>query len=499
MSNLPLYQHQLTALQRAASEGGLPLRRGHRVGFAYLMDTRTGKSRTAVEEIAAMWRLGALDVVLLLAPKGVYGNWYHPERGELAQWLPTDVRRRVVEWRAGKGGVLHGRKLDGLLTSQEDELRVCVMNSEALSSGGIAWEYAIALLQSKTRGSMLLIDESVDFGEPTSNRTRRVVGGPRIRLPLRDLADYRRILCGLLTPRGPLQAWSQFEVLAPGCLDYRSFHAFRARYAVTKRVSFGGRSFDQVVGYQREDELSAAIARHSFRIRRDQCWDLPKTVYTRRAVELTTEQARAYAQVRDAATTELASGDHVTATAVITQIMRLHQIACGHVVDESGQHHDLPTNRPAELVRVTQETDDKVIVWCHFRRDVELACAALREEWGADSVVEYHGGTERADRPENVHLFQTHQQVRFFVATDAAAKGLKLTAAGTMVYYSNGYSWDKRSQSEDRPLGADQRGAVHCVDLVAPDTVEERILDVLRQHKDLASAVMGDAYREWLQ
>jgi hypothetical protein len=89
-------------------------------------------------------------------------------------------------------------------------------------------------------------------------------------------------------------------------------------------------------GYKPEaiKELQKLIAPHSYRVE-----FRPKvpTSYTIREVEMTQQQAKAYAEMKEFATTMLANEAHVTATVVIAQIMKLHQILCGHVKDETGQ------------------------------------------------------------------------------------------------------------------------------------------------------------------
>lgn len=499
------YAHQTEARSRAQSTGGLPLRDGYRVGFAYLMDTRTGKSKTFIDEACEMYEAGAIDGVLLFAPKGVYRNWTRTREDDPGEWMrhtPDHIYQhaRIVEWRTGGGSKAHQKLLRELL-DYRDGLRVLVMNTEAISFGEKAIKFAEAFA-STLRSGLLGVDEAVDLGDPSSNRTKAVIGTKR-QTGLRDMFTYRRILNGLLSPRSPLQVYSQFEILGQSCLGFHSSFSFRCRYAVTQRKIFGGRKVDVVVGYQNQDDLQRRVGVHSYRIRRDQCWDQPKTVYAQREVELTDEQERLYREVLADATARLEGDLHVTATAVITQILRLHQIACGHVVDELGHTHPVKSNRIAEMMREIEQTEDKVIVWSKYRPSVDDIVRALAE-WAGDplAVAQYHGGNVN-DRTDELYRFQNDERCRYIVLTEAGAKGIKLTAAGTMIYFSNGYSLDKRSQSEDRPLGVDQKGAVRCVDLVAcrqngESTVDGRILKVLRERIDLSSAIMGDGYREWL-
>lgn len=510
----PPWEHQLRAQAAAGSEGGLPRRAGRRTGFAYLMEMRTGKSRTVVDEFCALYEAGELDGVLILAPKGVYRSWTHvsdpddpaDEPGHLQKAMPDRVWRhaRVRHWLPSGGPKYHQELLLELLDTEYSGLRVLVMNSEALSTGTRGYDFAARFLRSCQTG-MLVVDESVDFADASSSRTLKLIGDTRRgRKPivgLRDLATYRRILNGLLSPRDPLQVWSQFEILEPGCLGFGSFWAFKTRYAVLQQKDFGGRRMANiVVGFRNQEDLQARVARHSFRVRKDECWDLPRTIYSRREIELTPEQRRLYEEIALYATAQLDAETHVTATAVITQILRLQQLVCGHVVDESGAEHDVPSNRIEELLRIGEETDDKIVVWSGWVRPIRKIVAALGERYGPASVVAFYGEVADDDRQEAIRRFQHDSEVRWFVGNQfAGGRGIKLTAARTMVYFANRHSLDKRRQSEERAEGHEQteRGLA-CIDLVAPGTVDERILRALRANIDLSSLIMGDGYREWL-
>ena len=210
----------------------------------------------------------------------------------------------------------------------------------------------------------------------------------------------------------------------------------------------------------------------------------------------------------------------MSATAVITQILRLHQIVCGHVTDEDGKIHDIPSNRITELMEVLQESSGKVIIWARYRRDIEkiieaIATAKDSEKnliYGSRAAVQYHGGLSDADRTEALYRFHgqkfvnnvrvdcpVKEQAKFFVGNaQTGGFGLTLTAATTVVYFSNDYDLEKRLQSEDRAHRSGQKFSVTYVDLVAKGTVDDKIIQALRGKIDISTAIMGDAYKEWL-
>ena len=76
--------------------------------------------------------------------------------------------------------------------------------------------------------------------------------------------------------------------------------------------------------------------------------------------------------------------------------------------------------------------------------------------------------------------------------------GITLTAANTVIYYSNSYDLEIRLQSEDRAHRISQSNKVTYVDIVTPKTIDEKILKALRGKIDLAGQVLGEQARDWL-
>ena len=122
------------------------------------------------------------------------------------------------------------------------------------------------------------------------------------------------------------------------------------------------------------------------------------------------------------------------------------------------------------------------------------------QEYGDDSVVQYYGATSSEDRAEAIKKFQDpDSKVRFFIGNpQTAGYGITLTAAGTVVYFSNGYDLEKRLQSEDRAHRIGQKKSVTYVDFIAPKTVDEKIVKALRNKIDIASQVMGEELKDWI-
>lgn len=489
--------------------------------FGYLMEMGTGKTKVAIDNIAALHVAGRIDAAVIVAPKGVYQNWVDKE-------IPTHMPAGILEsasihlWR----GKLSTKKMQEVMTPRKG-LHIFVVNVEAFSSG----KYSFATVQKfmQMHSCIMVVDESTTIKTPSAERTKAVV-------KLGRLAKFRRILTGMPITNSPLDIYGQFDFLASGLVGFTNWYSFRARYAVLKPVVFGGRSVQAVVGYRNLDELQKKVADFSFRVTKEDCLDLPAKIYEYRAVEMSATQRRVYDSVLENATAQLSATEHVTATAVITQILRLHQIACGFTVTELGDIHELSDTRTDALMDILAETSGKVIIWASYRHCVSKIVEAIRTKkdpatgqplFGPSSVVEYHGGVPQDARAAAILRFQgglagpgeaqlkmarelghdvklgdkvPHDpRCRFFVGTQATGgMGITLTEASTVVYHSNSHSLEHRVQSEDRAHRIGQTRSVTYIDLVCQDTVDSKIIKALRRKIDIASTITGDKYREWL-
>ena len=205
--------------------------------------------------------------------------------------------------------------------------------------------------------------------------------------------------------------------------------------------------------------------------------------------------------MKEFAIAEVEKAGTVTATTVMTQLLRLHQISCGHLTTEDKKVVTFKNNRIKELINILDESDVKVIIWANYRQDIRNIRDEIQKEYGVDSVATYYGDTPDKERQGIVEKFQSPgSSLRFFVGNQQTARfGLTLTAANTVVYYSNNYDLEKRIQSEDRAHRIGQKNNVTYVDLIAEKTVDEKIVKSLQKKINIAAKVLGEDIREWLQ
>lgn len=152
------------------------------------------------------------------------------------------------------------------------------------------------------------------------------------------------------------------------------------------------------------------------------------------------------------------------------------------------------------MLDVIGEMIGKVIIWASYVYDIEQIQETLAGKFGAESVVTFYGATPQDERDNIVANFQDPDSpVRFFVANPRTGGfGLTLTAATNVLYYNNSYDLEIRLQSEDRAHRIRQKKNVTYIDLVSPNTIDEKILKALRSKIDLAGTVLGEDAKDWL-
>jgi SNF2 family DNA or RNA helicase len=180
--------------------------------------------------------------------------------------------------------------------------------------------------------------------------------------------------------------------------------------------------------------------------------------------------------------------------------MRLQQITCGHFKADDGTVKQIKNNRVNELLEVLNEVEGKAIIWCHWRHDIQSVVKAIEKEYGPRSLVTYYGDTTTEDRQDAIKQIQNpDSEVRFLVGTpQTGGYGITLTEANTMIYFSNGYDLEKRTQSEARIDRIGQTRNMTYVDIIAENTVDEKIVKALRKKIDIASQIMGEELKDWI-
>lgn len=451
------YAHQLTAFRRSADARA----------YAYLMEMGTGKTKVAIDNIAYLWESGSIDCALIVAPNGVHRQWIAEQ---LPLHLPPRINHRAFVHSAGKPFPAWPSKPDA------KTLTVVALNVEALSHKR-GQDIVRALVRGHGRRLMIVVDEASRIKSPNAIRTEALV-------KLGRQAGFRRALTGTPVTQGLHDLWSVFQFLDPAILETPSFTAFKREYCEVEPVP--GRAaawMTRIVGYKNQDDLFRRIAPSSYAVKKEDCLDLPPKVYTTRETRLSPEQRQHYTSLRDLTLTQMDDGTIVSPVNALEKLMRLQQVVCGQLLDA-----DLPCPRFSDAADAVEEAGP-ALVWCRFRADVRRMAEELKSR--GVPFVTHTGDTPMKDRADAIAAFMDGRARVFLATTASGGIGLNLTRATCCIYFSNDFSAERRWQSEDRAHRIGQTSRVTYVDIVAPGTIDRKILGALRAKKNVSDLSMA--------
>jgi len=459
---------------------------------AYPIEMGTGKTLTALVDLLLLNNKDIVECAVVLAPKSVYRNWMK----EINTFISSDYDYKVNTWDPSLIDPYTKQHLGTekfFVEGRESKLHIFLMNIESLSTPKGMGYLSSFLSRKDLSRTMMIVDESTTIKTHTAKRTKNLI-------KITKDVGYKRILTGTPVTKSPLDIYTQFAFLDTKILGQSNYYAFRARYAkIVNRPTSGGRNFPLITGYQRLEELEEKIYTHAFRVKKEECTDLPDKIYQKRFVTMSEKQLVAYESLRRNAMF-IFNDNTTTSVNRLSQIVKLHQVCCGFTINDDGEIHDVPNKRYDELLNVLEESDGKVIIWANYRHNIQTITQKLKDKYGDTSTAAFYGDTDNQVRMDLVENFQNkgHDLTYLVANPKTGGYGITLTASHTVVYFSNNYDLEIRLQSEDRAHRIGQKNKVTYVDFVCKGTVDEKILTALKNKVDIASQVMGDELKSWI-
>ncbi len=418
------------------------------VGACLADDMGLGKT---IQTLAVLLDRRDAGPALVIAPTSVGFNWVRETETfapDLSVHLYRDTDRAGFLKSVGPGDVV--------ICSYGLALR----DAEALQS--VAW-------------GTLVLDEA-QFIKNARSKTAQAI---------RDLhADWKVALTGTPIENHLAELWSIFRAISPGL--FGSWQAFRKKFATP-------------IERNNDDERRQALAEtiRPFVLRRTKeevLEDLPSRTETTLHVELSPEERRRYDEMRLAALGELDelvglpdTEDH--RFRILAILTRLRQLAC-HVglVDESW---DGPSAKLELLLQTVHELIDeghRALIFSQFTSFLAKIRETLQE---AGVSFQYLDGTTPAKRrQEAVDAFQQGDADLFLISLKAGGTGLNLTAADYVIHMDPWWNPAVEDQATDRAHRIGQTRPVMVYRMVARGTIEERILDLHREKRDLVESIM---------
>ena len=468
-----LFRHQV----RAANMALIQLSSKPSTGFGLLFEMGCGKTLTAIAIMGALYCQHRITRVLVVAPSSVCSVWPHDLAAFAA--FPYEVRVLLGEKK---------QRLEALHSLTDypntaNRLLVAVINYEATHREGI-----FEALDGYA-ADLIICDESQRIKNPRAAQSRAVQ-------MLGDRAACRLILSGTPVQNSVIDLYSQYRFLDPGVFG-ANFYAFRNRYC-----QMGGYGGHEVVGFQQMDELVRKEHSIALRVTKAECLDLPGQTFVRRYVQLEPSARRLYAQIARASCAELENGEHVTASIVLTKLLRLMQLTGGFVQADGG---DRP--RPAGSAKLdaladiledyVQEAGQKLVVFARFRPEIAAICQLLEQRGIRYGRID--GEVPMDQRGAIVETFQQDPGVKVFVAQiQTAGLGITLHAASAAVFYSLDFNYANYAQALARIHRIGQAQPVTYIHLLAEHTVDDQVLDALERKEDLARTIV-DGWKNYFR
>ena len=462
--------------------------------YALACEQGTGKTWMLLNDMERQFMGGRVNAALVIAPKGVHSNWI---RREIPKHCSIPVSGYA--WVSGMGKRAKA-KFDAFMELEFEGLKVLAMNVDAVNTEA---GYAAAAKFLKMHRCYMAVDESSRIKTPNAQRTKKLI-------KLGALAVSRRIASGTMVTNGPIDLFSQFEFLKPGLLGTTSYRAFVAEYAkilppqhgLMQHVQKRNRSGQAPQIIEKDDrgrpiwrnleKLNALLAPMMYRVKKVDCLDLPEKIYQTISFPLAPKQQGAYELMRDEFRLLLDDGDFQTVKA-LAALNKLRQITSGFVMVD-GVAASLSESGPrlSALMEIVEDLDGQFIVWAYYREELRQVSEALAK--AGLKVVQYHGGVNNADREYAVDAFQRGEVDVFVGQPQSGGIGLTLTNASTVIYYSNDFSLENRLQSEDRAHRIGTEKHVVYYDILAEDTIDEKIVDALHSKQDVANAIIDGEF-----
>lgn len=450
----------------------------------------TGKTKPVIDTAADLFLAGEIDAALVIAPNGVHQNWtadeiptHFPDEIETSCFTWDSKRRKTKLFQAEYAAFLESPGLPWLAVTYD-----AIMTDDCAK--------AVRKYLDENR-VLYVADETTMIKTPGAKRTKRVIASGR-------RAPYKRILNGTPVSDSPFHAYSQVRFTDPDFWKRRfglnSFTEFKAFFGIweQRRIS-KDRTFPQLIRYRNLKLLHEALDDVGSRVLKDDVLDLPPKVYNKIYYQLSPAQRRLYDELKRDFITWFGDGSSVTAELAIVRMTRLQQICSGYLpADDETELRLIGPDMPRlRLLMETLETVPRqALIWAKYDIDIDLIAQALKK--AGISFVTYDGRTSSENRQRAKVDFREGRAKIFLGKPSAAGRGLTLTAADTVIFYNNNFVLDDRLQAEDRAHRITQERKVNYIDLTAAGTVDEHILKILREKRDVSAYIMGDELPPWI-
>lgn len=469
-----LFQHQIRAANMALLTFGYDTQKDNfnesvkNKGFGLLFEMGCGKTITAIAIVGALWKYGMAKKVLVVAPSSVCGVW-EKEMVEIADFpfktatLLGDKKHRLAA-------------LNTLKYTDKDTLQLAVINYESV------WRDEIFQALAAWKPDIVIADESqrIKTHDTAQSKAMHRLG---------DITPYKLILSGTPIQNNAMDVYSQYRFLDKNIFGI-SYYAFRGKYAI-----MGGFDKHQIVGYRNMEELIQKQHSIAFRVTKDDALDLPEQTFENRYIHLSKADRKVYDQLKRDSYAELENGGEISATTVLTKILRLQQLTGGFLrlddTEKPRQVNNAKLDALMDIVNACADENKKVVVFARFTAELDLIADTFAKEDISFCMID--GRTPMDKRSSIVEDFQTNPKIIVFLAQlQTAGLGITLHSANTAVFYSIDFNYANYTQALARIHRIGQHHPCTYIHLIVENSIDEDVLKAINFKDDLSKNLLDN-------
>jgi SNF2 family DNA or RNA helicase len=461
-----LMPHQEKALAFGEGRMHLPL----------IMEMRTGKTLTAIRWVVIK---SYVETILVVAPTTVLLAWEKELSLEGEKWINI-AGKSIPQREAMLAEAFCWAEPKSAYDADEDPADRGV----GVGRTWVLLNYELLLRMPALTDApwdVVFLDESTRVKSPSAAITKLVTKGFR-------KVKHRGILTGLANPENDLEIFCQMKFVYGSFAGCGTYWQYRSKF---------GRQNDRTgkwdIAPEAKGPLRDLLHRRAFVLSRRQAGMHRKKVYQTRQIEMTPLQHDLYRQAaRDFEITLAEDGGTLTTAHEIVVQNWLMKLA-GGFDPENNLVSEEPTNEVLRLLD-GELRGERVVIWFHYRHELEYVRAQLEGLVPFGSIM---GGDSLESRQEAINTLNRHPN-GVLLATEQCAKfGIDCSSASTALYYSNDWSNEARSQSEDRILHPNKTDPLLYIDLVTKGTIAEKAIWELQRKSFNARSFMEHA-NDWL-
>jgi len=327
---------------------------------------------------------------------------------------------------------------------------------------------------------LIIIDEANAYKTATTKRWKTMA-------KLIDANTWIWMLTGTPAAQSPVDAHG----LAKLCVPH---NVTRSKTAYRDLVMYPISRFKWIPKPDAIDTVFKTL-QPAIRFTKEECLDLPPMVYVKRKVELTRQQVKYYEMLKKRMVMTV-SGSEISGVNAAVIMNKLLQISAGAVYTDNGDALEFDIKHRYKVLReVIDESSQKVLVFVPFKHVIDILTDKLRNDGIATEVI--RGDVPVAKRTDIFKRFQTQDDPRVLVIQpQAAAHGVTLTAANTVVWWGPTSSLETYAQANARVHRSGQEHKCTVVQLQG-SPVEKRIYSLLDNRIDVHTKMI-DLYKELL-